>query len=90
MGSARVENGGREKDHSVASETKPEKQPPVRRPPPPGLRRVVNPIAVPPEVRRILSHLGLPPDAPPLARARDPTDDLEDAEPSGQLGLGFA
>ena len=41
-------------------------------------------------VRRILSHLGLPPDAPPLARARDPTDDLEDAEPSGQLGLGFA
>ena len=41
-------------------------------------------------VRRILAHLGLPPAAPPLARARDPTDDLEDAEPSGQLGLGLA
>jgi hypothetical protein len=37
-------------------------------------------------VRRILAHLGLPPDAPPLARARDPTDDPEDIEP-GQLGL---
>jgi transposase len=45
------QNGGREKDHSGASETKPENQPPARRPPPPGLRRVVNPIAVPPEER---------------------------------------
>jgi transposase len=44
-------NGGREKDNLAASETKPAKQPPVRRPPPPGLRRVVNPIAVPPEER---------------------------------------
>ena len=41
-------------------------------------------------MRRILAHLGLPPDAPPLAHARDPTDDLEDVEPSGQLGLGLA
>ena len=30
------------------------------------------------------------PTRPPLARARDPTDDLEDVEPSGQLGLGLA
>jgi hypothetical protein len=42
-------------------------------------------------VRRILAHLGLPSEAPPLARARDPTEDpADDAEPSGQLGLGLA
>jgi hypothetical protein len=29
-------------------------------------------------VRRLLAHLGLPSDAPPLARARDPTDDAID------------
>jgi hypothetical protein len=44
------QNGGREKDNP-AQRTKPEKQPPVRRPPPPGLRRVANPIAVLPEER---------------------------------------
>ncbi len=47
-------------------------------------------LAVIPErepVRRILAHLGLLPDAPPVARARDPTDDQEDVEPSGQLAL---
>jgi len=38
-------------------------------------------------VRQILAHLGLPPEAPPVARARDPTDDAEDAEPSDQLEL---
>jgi hypothetical protein len=39
-------------------------------------------------VRRILAHLGLPTDPPPLARARDPTDDV--AEDDGQLALGIA
>jgi hypothetical protein len=29
-------------------------------------------------------------DAPPLARARDPTDDLDDIEPTDQLDLAFA
>jgi hypothetical protein len=41
-------------------------------------------------VRRILGHLGLPTEAPPLARARDPTDDLDVYEPGGQLELGMA
>jgi hypothetical protein len=41
-------------------------------------------------VQRLLAHLGLPTDAPPLARARDPTDDTEDADRADQLGLGFA
>ena len=42
-------------------------------------------------VRRILAHLGVPTDAPPVARARDPTDDdLDDVEPPGQLVLGLA
>jgi hypothetical protein len=41
-------------------------------------------------VRRILAHLGVPTDAPPVARARDPTDALDDVEPPGQLGLGLA
>jgi hypothetical protein len=55
-----------------------------------GRLRVLAVITEREPVRRILAHLGLPPAAPPLARARDPTDDLEDAEPSGQLGLGLA
>jgi hypothetical protein len=37
--------------------------------------------------RRILAHLGLATEAPAIARARDPTDDLDDA---AQLELGFA
>jgi hypothetical protein len=41
-------------------------------------------------VRRILAHLGLPTEVPPLARARDPSDDLDDDEPHGQLELGLA
>ncbi len=40
--------------------------------------------------RRILAHLGQPTEAPPLARARDPTEDLDDVEPQGQLALGLA
>jgi hypothetical protein len=38
-------------------------------------------------VQRVLSHLGVPLEPPVLARARDPTDALEDAEPRGQLEL---
>jgi uncharacterized protein YbaR (Trm112 family) len=41
-------------------------------------------------VVRILSHLGLPTEAPPLARARDPSDELDDVEPPGQLEFGLA
>jgi hypothetical protein len=41
-------------------------------------------------IQRILAHLGMTTDAPPLVRARDPTDDLHDDEPSGQLDLGLA
>jgi hypothetical protein len=42
-------------------------------------------------VRRILAHLGLPTEATPPARARDPTDDVDDeVDPAGQLELGLA
>ncbi len=40
--------------------------------------------------RSILAHLGLPTDATPPARARDPTDNMDDDESAGQLGLGLA
>jgi hypothetical protein len=40
--------------------------------------------------RRILAHLGLPTDPPTLARARDPTDEVEHDEASAQLTLGLA
>jgi transposase len=45
------QNAGREKDKTHTTDTKPAKQPPVRRPPPPGLRRVDNPIPVPAQDR---------------------------------------
>jgi hypothetical protein len=54
-----------------------------------GRLRVLAVITERDPVRRILAHLGRPTDAPPLARARDPTDELDDAEPSGQLALGL-
>jgi hypothetical protein len=41
-------------------------------------------------VHRILSHLGMPIEAPPVARARDPTDDAEDTGDGCQLSLGLA
>ncbi len=41
-------------------------------------------------VRSILARLGLPTAATPPARARDPTDDMDDDESAGQLGLGLA
>jgi hypothetical protein len=39
-------------------------------------------------VRRILAHLGIPTQAPPVARARDPTDDTVEHQ-EGQLPLQF-
>jgi hypothetical protein len=44
-----------------------------------GRLRVLAVITEMEPVRRILAHLGLESDAPPLARARDPTDELEGA-----------
>ena len=40
-------------------------------------------------VHRILSHLGLPTGPPPVARARDPSDDVDDLEEPGQLELAL-
>jgi hypothetical protein len=52
-----------------------------------GRLRVLAVITEREPVRQILAHLGMMTEAPPLARARDPTDDLQDAEPSAQLDL---
>jgi hypothetical protein len=49
--------------------------------------RVVAVITEREPVRRILAHLGMETDAPPLARARDPTDDQLHVDPSDQLEL---
>ena len=38
-------------------------------------------------ITRILAHVGMPTDAPPLARARDPSDELDDDEVAAQLSL---
>ena len=40
-------------------------------------------------VQRILSHLAMPTGPPPVARARDPSDDVDDVEPT-QLELALA
>jgi hypothetical protein len=40
--------------------------------------------------RRILAHLGLPTELPPIARARDPTEEDIDEEVAAQLDLGLA
>jgi len=55
-----------------------------------GRLRVLAVITEREPVRRILSHLGMPTEAPQLARARDPTDDVDDAEQPGQLELALA
>jgi hypothetical protein len=55
-----------------------------------GRLRVLAVITERKPVRRILAHLGMPTDSPPIARARDPTDDLGDDEASAQLALGLA
>jgi hypothetical protein len=42
-------------------------------------------------IERILSHLEMPTAPPPLARARDPSDDLHDEQPEQlELALGEA
>jgi hypothetical protein len=41
---------------------------------------VLSVITEPGSVRRILEHLGLDADGPPIARARDPTDELDEAD----------
>jgi hypothetical protein len=55
-----------------------------------GRLRVLAVITEREPVGRILAHLGVAIDLPPLARARDPTDDLDDVEPPEQLELGLA
>jgi hypothetical protein len=55
-----------------------------------GRLRVVAVITEREPVQRILEHLGLPTEVTPPARARDPTDDLDDVEAAGQLELGLA
>jgi hypothetical protein len=53
-----------------------------------GRLRVLSVITEREPTCRILAHLGLPTEAPPLARARAPTDEMDDVEPQqGQLGL---
>jgi len=54
-----------------------------------GRLRVLAVITEREPVRQILAHLGLPTEAPPVARARDPTD-AEDAERPDQLELQLA
>ena len=55
-----------------------------------GRLRVLAVITEREPVQRILSHLGLPTQPPPLARVRDPSDELDDIEPRGQLELELA
>ena len=55
-----------------------------------GRLRVLAVITERQPVQRILSHLGMATEAPPLARARDPTDDVDDVEQPVQLQLGLA
>jgi hypothetical protein len=54
-----------------------------------GRLRVVAVITEREPVQRILAHLGLPTEPPPVARARDPTDDVGDDEAPAQLALGL-
>jgi hypothetical protein len=55
-----------------------------------GRLRVLAVITEREPVGRILAHLGMPADAPPVARARDPTDDTQGDDPSAQLALDLA
>ncbi len=57
-----------------------------------GRLRVLAVITEREPVQRVLAHLGVPTEAPPLARARDPADDLDatEAPGQGQLTLGLA
>jgi hypothetical protein len=53
-----------------------------------GRLRIVAVLSERAPVRRILAHLGLPTETPPLARARDPTDDLVHDEESPRADRG--
>jgi hypothetical protein len=55
-----------------------------------GRLRVIAVITERDPVRRILEHMGVPSDAPPLARARDPTEEADDHEASAQLALDLS
>jgi hypothetical protein len=55
-----------------------------------GRLKVVAVITEREPVQRILAHLGLPTEAPPIARARDPTDELDGDEAMAQLSLDLA
>jgi hypothetical protein len=55
-----------------------------------GRLRVLAVISEREPVHRILAHLGLPTEPPPIATARDPTDEPDDAEAPGQLELRHA
>jgi hypothetical protein len=55
-----------------------------------GRLRIVAVVTEREPVRRILEHLGLPTEAPPVARARDPTDEVGDDEVAAQLALDLA
>lgn len=55
-----------------------------------GRLRVLAVITEREPVRRILAHLGMPTDAPPVARARDPTEDTQEDDPPARLALGLA
>jgi hypothetical protein len=55
-----------------------------------GRLRVVAVITEREPVRRILSHLGMPTEPPPVARARDPTEEAEESGDGGQLELGLS
>jgi hypothetical protein len=55
-----------------------------------GRLRIVAVITKREPIRRILAHLGMATEAPPLAHARDPTDDQLDVDSSDQLELQLA
>ena len=55
-----------------------------------GRLRMIAVITERESARRILAHLGLPTEPPIVARARDPTDDADEAGDDGQLALGLA
>ena len=52
-----------------------------------GRLRVIAVITEREPVTRILAHVAMPTEAPPLARARDPSDELDDDEAAAQLSL---
>lgn len=52
-----------------------------------GRLRVLAVITEREPINRILEHVGMPTEAPPLARARDPSEALDDDEAAAQLSL---